>query len=131
MSYKEAIRQMSEGIDRETALRQARHEAERDEWVRRAREYQAAQVAAEAASTRVARCSCGAEAPSTEFLAFRETAESHAADRCETCGYAECAHADDVRSKPHMRRAMSDGHVFVQAQPRDFDTFYCGHSGWD
>jgi len=86
---------------------------------------------AQTTTTRVARCGCGAERPSAPDLAFFTSAERAASDRCEHCSYAEGAHDEDVRVRPHMLRAMSDGHTFAQSAPRAHDTFYCGCRGWD
>jgi hypothetical protein len=82
-------------------------------------------------STRLARCSCGATQTSSPRLAFFQTAEAFVAGRCGVCGYHEVAHAPDVRSMPHMRRGMDDGHEFVQRDAADHDVFYCGCQGWD
>lgn len=80
---------------------------------------------------RKARCSCGKEVPSHAGLPFLHTAERHAVGRCGLCGYAEVAHSPEVRARPHLKRSMGDGHEFTQAEPREFDTFYCGCRGWD
>lgn len=131
MSYKEAAAAMKAGLAREDAERAAKREAERAEWQAKLVKYQADRAAAEAAATRIAKCSCGAEAPSTPYLAFYRTAEQDAQDSCEICRYSESAHAPEVRQRPHMRRAMSDGHAFVQRVPADHDSYYCGCRGWD
>lgn len=81
-------------------------------------------------TTRIARCSCGAERPSSPSLAFFESAESSDIGRC-VCGYAEVAHSPEVRERPHMRRTMGDGHPFTQRPIADHDRFYCGCRGWD
>lgn len=85
-------------------------------------------------ATRMARCayysSCGTEVPSTRRLAFFESAESLAHDRC-VCGYASAAHQAGVREQAHLRRTMGDGHEFTQRPEQPHDTFYCGCKGWD
>lgn len=131
MSYKEAAAAMKAGLAREDAERAAKREAERAEWQANLVKYQADRAAAEAAATRVARCVyCKAEAPSTSFLAFFESAESRVADRC-VCGYTKGAHAPDVRTRPHMRLTMQDGHPFTQMEAPDHDSYYCGCRGFD
>lgn len=75
--------------------------------------------------------SCRKSVPSHRFLPFRETAEHHAQGRCSGCGYAEVAHEEPTRSRPHLARVMGNGHEFTQAEPRDHDTYYCGCRGWD
>lgn len=107
------------------AERKAADQARYDAW-------KAEKEAAEAdPNSRRARCSCGREVASFSGLAFRQTAESHAEGRCGTCGYADVAHEEPTRSRPHLARVMSDGHEFTQAEPRDYDTYYCGCRGWD
>ena len=83
-------------------------------------------------TVRMAKCTCGKEVPSTPSL-LRTTAEQWAKDRCAVCCYALGAHSPESRVKPHMRRAMGDGHEFVPTPPdaRDYDTYYCGCRGWD
>lgn len=131
MSYKAAAQAMKAGLDREDAKRKAKLEADRAEWHRQAAERQAARLAAEAASTRVALCVyCKAEAPSTSFLPFWQSAESRVAGQC-VCGYAEVAHTEEVRNRPHLRNTMSDGHQFTQRPVEGHDSYYCGCRGWD
>jgi hypothetical protein len=94
-----------------------------------------AKIAAEreAWTGRWAKCSCGRTEPSTEDLAFRQTAAQRAHDRCAQCGYAEVAHTPEVRARKHLVWKMGDGHEFVATDPStfEFDTFYCGCRGWD
>ena len=88
----------------------------------------------EAWTGRWAKCSCGRTEPSQpERLAFFESAERRAHDRCDICGYAEVAHRPEVRARKHMQRVMDNGHEFEPTSPDrfEFDLFYCGCRGWD
>lgn len=83
-------------------------------------------------TTRMAVCHCGEKRPSSTSLAFFDTAERRAASRCQHCRYAPIAHHVDVRNRPHMVKAMRDGHDFEQTDPATLtDIFYCGCDGWD
>lgn len=113
---------------------QAEAQAERKaEQAARLAEYQQAVAEAEAdEDRRRAVCySCRKTVASHRFLPFLQTAESHAQERCAHCGYADVAHEEPTRSRPHLAKVMGNGHVFTQAEPRDHDTFYCGCRGWD
>ena len=104
----------AEQVARQAAYRQAVAEAEADPDRRRAVCY-----------------SCRKSVPSHAYLPFLETAEKQAEGRCTHCGYADVAHEEPTRSRPHLARAMGNGHEFTQAEPRDHDTYYCGCRGWD
>ena len=75
---------------------------------------------------RQARCGCGRIEPSDpDHLAFFEytgPGSREATDTCE-CGYAKVAHDED--------RITCKRGGFTARGPREFDRFYCGHSGWD
>ena len=115
---------------RKTEEAKAARKAEQDA---RLAEYLEAVAEAEAdPDRRKAVCySCRKSVPSHRFLSFLETAEHFAQGRCSDCGYADVAHEEPTRSRPHLAHVMGDGHVFTQAEPRDHDTFYCGCRGWD
>lgn len=84
-------------------------------------------VAAPDLTERTARCSCGTKQPSLNpRLAFFEYLgpESPAAlHRCR-CGYYDSAH------QPGERYQVKD-HPFEPHGAYEFDSYYCGHNGWD
>lgn len=74
---------------------------------------------------RLARC-CAKTPPQPSdpdrlaFFEFRGEGSPWATERCK-CGYYEVAHG-----KPHVKCKG-----FEPAGPAEFDTYYCGHGGWD
>lgn len=91
---------------------------------------------------RTARCACGHESPSSRKLAFFEYRGegTTSAEKC-VCGYAECAHDPEYMKTLTPRRdgtpyptIVERGHCKTGFQARGdvgFDSFYCGHGGWD
>ena len=79
---------------------------------------------------RLARCGCGNTQPSTDhdhlaFFEYRGPGSADASRLC-SCGYTEGAHGTD---KPHLQKL--NNHTFTPHGPYEFDTYYCGHAGWD
>lgn len=111
----------------------SRRAALRAEAAREDREYKAA-VAALDPTTRVARCGCGNERPSSPGLAFfqfRGEGSRDALAACKTCWLYEVAHVVDptrVDSRPHPETI---GHAFEPHGAFDVDLFYDGCRGWD
>jgi hypothetical protein len=89
-------------------------------------------------SGRKATCSCGKIKDSSEGLAFfefRGEGSKQATESCKNCGYYECAHNSEYVRKNNVSRktVVEDGLCtgFVPHGSWEFDTFYCGCSGWD
>ena len=82
---------------------------------------------------RMARCTCGKEAPSdSRKLAFFESGLLRALSSCSVCNYAAIAHTDEVRARPHTRNTkLGDGHDFQPKDDPGHDYYYCGCRGWD
>ena len=77
---------------------------------------------------RSARCSCGATRPSDSerglaFFEYLGPKSPAALQRCR-CGYYDTAHV------PGARYQVKD-HPFKPHGAYEFDTYYCGHAGWD
>lgn len=73
---------------------------------------------------RQARCGCKKTVPSSFSLAFFEymgPGSPKSTQHCK-CGYYESAHRPN--SNCRCRK-------FVPHGPYEFDSFYCGHAGWD
>ena len=88
---------------------------------------------------RMARCAyfkgCGNERPSDRGLAFFESGEAGADDRC-VCGYAPIAHDRAAQERAGYGRPSSvvDRGICTGYAPRPdrgHDTYYCGCHGWD
>lgn len=91
-------------------------------------------VAPEVLEGRYARCTCGAIALSSTSLAFfefRGEGSRSATDICRNCGYARVAHEqDDTRTQMNVvERGKCPG--FESGGPWQYDSWYCGHAGWD
>jgi len=82
---------------------------------------------------RMARCSCGKIEPSnpaTQFgFEYRGPGSRAAVENCGKCGYFECAHELAETGAPHLTHLVD--HLFTPHGPYEFDSFYCGHAGWD
>lgn len=89
---------------------------------------------------RVAKCACGKTAPSSDsldFFGYRGEGSDDAARTCGRCGYYDTAHMTHYApgaTVPSPRfnvveRGLCVGFIARGAAP--FDTFYCGHAGWD
>ena len=80
---------------------------------------------------REARCSCGKLRPSSLNLAFFEYRgpDSPASKKhCAQCGYFEVAHVRAAEGE------VRNDHVCLRFKPHgpyEYDSFYCGHGGWD
>jgi hypothetical protein len=74
---------------------------------------------------RKARCICGKavkpSSPALPFFEFRGPGSGHATATCK-CGYAATAHRPD---------SSCTRQTFVPTGPHEFDSFYCGHAGWE
>lgn len=84
--------------------------------------------------TRMARCGCGKERPSSEreTLAFFEDRSPGTCDEtCAICRYHKVAHErQPTRVNPEVPKQCQ--HEFVpMTEGYPTDTFYCGHRGWD
>lgn len=83
---------------------------------------------------RYARCSCGAIEPSSPSLAFFEDRGegSHAAvESCSNCGFFRVAHEQEATRT--QRNVVTEG-LCPGFEPRgawEYDSYYCGHAGWD
>lgn len=81
---------------------------------------------------RQARCTCGREFPSTmalddrlPFFEYRGEGSREALEYCGNCGYTRTA---------HERKEKKNNHIcseFKARGAREYDTYYCGHNGWD
>lgn len=86
---------------------------------------------------RAARCACGKTRPSSFGLAFfeyRGPASMSATEIC-ICGYYRTAH-EKRQAEPtkyrHLDVGMKKcGGSFMPRGDIDFDSYYCGHGGWD
>lgn len=96
---------------------------------------------------REARCTCGDTRPSTDaldgrlaFFEFRGDGSYGAETLCKHCGYADVAHTPehmeklvhgrDLKRRPTVvERGQCPG--FERRGDWGYDTFYCGHAGWD
>lgn len=92
----------------------------------------------DATTTRQARCACGRTAPSdSPYLAFFEDRSAPKVGECAHCGYTDIAHE---RFAGRLRDVVAAGtwprgvtpHDFEQrVEGREFDSYYCGHGGWE
>jgi hypothetical protein len=84
---------------------------------------------------REARCSCGALRPSTDaltgglaFFEYRGKGSHVAMDMCGNCAHARSAHTGkEVRTGGRLIICSE----FKPRGPMEYDTYYCGHAGWD
>lgn len=87
----------------------------------------------------MARCTCDREpVPSSNhemlaFFEFRGEGSPHALNTCGHCGYNKVAHGEDAPKWADGRTAVERANCpgFEPAGAAEFDTYYCGHSGWD
>jgi len=80
---------------------------------------------------RVARCSCGQEAPSSrELFGFEYLGPDsrEARETCKHCRYNIIAHEGGEYYRPGSRFVCED---FQPIGPRHPDRYYCGCRGWD
>jgi Fe2+ or Zn2+ uptake regulation protein len=79
---------------------------------------------------REARCSCGETRPSSLDLAFfsYQGVGSDVHLHCSECGMYATVHN---AINPHTGRAGVTDHEFKPRPAREFDSWYCGHAGWD
>lgn len=80
---------------------------------------------------RTARCTCGALAPSDpQRLAFFEY-RGVGMDR-PICSVGKCFYVESVHQaiNPGTGRLGVTDHAFVP-RVHEFDSWYCGHAGWD
>lgn len=78
---------------------------------------------------RQARCCDLSIVPSRFDLAFfeyRGEGSRVAREHCGNCSYMEAAHTDPIRSK---NKHVCDN--FVPHGAYEYDSYYCGHAGWD
>lgn len=82
-------------------------------------------------ATRVAKCSCGKEEPSSLSLAFFEFRGpgSNITRMCDICGFNDVVHWPINPNTGRSHRARD--HTFVPRSPLVHDTYYCGCRGWD
>lgn len=77
---------------------------------------------------RQATCTCGVLRPSAgdlAFFEFRGEGSRTALDTCRNCSYAKVAHTDP---RPNNKFICAE---FVPSGAWRYDSFYCGHAGWD
>lgn len=87
---------------------------------------------------RIAKCTCGRTRPSSEKLAFfeyRGPGSPVATETCK-CGYHKKAHDPEYMKQnvPSNRETVIEQGKCKGFEPRgpmEYDSFYCGHSGWD
>jgi len=80
---------------------------------------------------RKARCSCGAIRPSglnLPFFEYRGPGSRYATDMCRNCSFSAIAHSPETMARNNNLKCTSfeprsDGH--------EYDSYYCGHGGWD
>jgi hypothetical protein len=90
---------------------------------------------------RTARCTCGVTRPSSEreklaYFQYRGEGSSEATRRCRNCSYYDRAHDPHEMAKnvPSNRRTVVELGECSGFEPHgayEFDSFYCGHAGWD
>ena len=85
-------------------------------------------------TNRKAKCSCGCiVASSTElaFFEYRGTGSKYAIESCK-CGYTIPAHEHN-KSRVDPRSVIELGKCkgFVAKGGHEYDSYYCGHAGWD
>jgi hypothetical protein len=85
---------------------------------------------------RVARCSCGAERPSSfelAFFEFRGEGSKAATQACAHCGYFAVAHGPDAPRRNHGQSAVERAGCpgFEPHGSWDYDIYYCGCRGWN
>jgi hypothetical protein len=81
---------------------------------------------------RFARCPCGKVEKSSWDLAFfeyRGEGSPFARDICLNCKYARIAHIKDQTHKCSDRCRHCNS--FTEIGGHEFDSYYCGHAGWD
>ena len=79
---------------------------------------------------RLARCGCLRTVPSDTALAFfefRGPGSVIGADSCKNCGYAKVAHTTEVMERNKALKCCD----FKARGSFEFDSYYCGHAGWD
>lgn len=115
-------------------LEQARHDALNDPkaiaWVERTNMPEP-DLPTEEWLNREAICTCGALSPSSDtlpFFEFRGEGSKTATNRCRNCSYYVSAHDDKAAGLTANKFICSH---FVPSGPWRYDSFYCGHAGWD
>lgn len=87
---------------------------------------------------RMARCTCGkapvpSDTPGLAFVEFRGEGSKHATEICKHCRFNVSAHGPDAPVWGDGRTAVIAAGCpgFEPTGPAEFDSYYCGHSGWD
>jgi len=85
-------------------------------------------------AARQARCSCGKLVPSDPGLAFFESRDEGtraATESCKHCGYTTVAHL--LVPTRTQRNVVAEGRCpgFEPKGAWEYDSYYCGHGGWD
>lgn len=99
---------------------------------------EASEVAAEMSGLlagRWARCSCMRLMPSTDalmgklaFFEYRGEGSNEATNYCRDCGYARSAHTRKEEGESVTTNVCNS---FTPKGALQYDSFYCGHAGWD
>jgi len=85
---------------------------------------------------RFARCTCGMKRPSSlaledalAFFEYRGPESREAKNGCGTCRYMREAHERKIAhpEQRHLKHVCDD---FTPLE-HEYDSFYCGHKGWD
>lgn len=87
---------------------------------------------------RTARCSCKNTAPSSTslpFFEYRGPGSKESFGVCK-CGYSKSAHdSEEMKRTVRGKSVIEDGRCkigrFEARGPAEFDSYFCGHSGWD
>lgn len=81
---------------------------------------------------RMARCTCERDpvpsAPELAFFEYRGDGSPAALNHCATCAYYEVAHEGKRNGVQHLQLVCDE---FVAHGAYEFDSYYCGHAGWD
>lgn len=84
---------------------------------------------------RQAKCSCNEVRPSSislAFFKFQGEGSPDALEICKHCKYHFKAHQHDTtRVDPRSMMELGKCTGFEPHGPWDFDSYYCGHMGWD
>jgi hypothetical protein len=82
---------------------------------------------------REARCSCGKTMPSNDknlaFFEYRGEG-SQVSFNCKVCGFSIVAHNKERTHYKTLQKCV-DEDTYTPRGGMEYDSFYCGHSGWD
>lgn len=82
---------------------------------------------------RKAKCGCGKVMSYSNTLAFYEYRGegSRTSTHCKICGFSAQAHKEEKPAHYATLQKCKDEGTYTPQGGLEYDSFYCGHAGWD